>query len=153
LQVKHNPNNNKLFNKPTWNTYNITLCSQTLVHVWTRCTLYTPRTHNSEHAQCPTLCGIDAAARLWRSRQYTSGRFQGWDQTEWLRNPSNEQAVDTRGGKGKQVKQEIKTSNPVRVSGVEAHHGTVLSQNLSTGNGKTRQKLFSRCWGFRPIFE
>ena len=41
-----------------------------------------------------------------------------------VRNPSQEQVAVSRGGKGKQVQHEMKISNPVHVSGFEAHHGT-----------------------------
>jgi len=42
-----------------------------------------------------------------------------------VRIPTQEQVIVSRGGKGNQVEHEIKISNPVYVSGFEAHHGTL----------------------------
>jgi len=47
---------------------------------------------------------------------------------EWsLRKRSQEQVAVWRGGKGKQVKQENKISNPVHVTGFEAQHFTTCA--------------------------
>jgi len=54
--------------------------------------------------------------------------------TRVVRNPSQEQAVVSRGGKGKQVEHEVKISNPVHVSEFEDRHGT-------TGIAQSAQRL------------
>ena len=83
-KLTHHHNNNNLFNKPTWNTYNIN-------------TLFT----SSCSVHFSNLCGIVAAARLWRSRLFTSGRFQGCDQRVSSKESVSGTGSSFKGRKGK----------------------------------------------------
>ena len=128
--ITQHHNNNNLFNKTTY-------CSQISQDTQKTFSLLNKRT-------CFLHSPYIKIVNIYISQRYVvQYRLHGTDQLncwkamvqtirpEWgLRKRSEELVAVWRVGKGKQVQQEIKISNPVHVSGFEAHHGTLFTTSF-----------------------